>query len=124
VRVLIRSALAIMTAFAAAPTFAQDAASTYPNRPIRVVVPFAPGGPNDIIARSVGHKLQEAWGQPVVVENRPGAGGNIGMEQVANSPPDGYSLVMSSGRSQSAHSFIRSSPTIQTRICSLLRWLR
>ena len=95
-RVFIRSTLAIITAFAAAPTFAQDAVSTYPNRPIRLVVPFAPGGPNDIIARLVGHKLQEAWGQPVVVENRPGAGGNIGMEQVANSPPDGYSLVMSS----------------------------
>jgi tripartite-type tricarboxylate transporter receptor subunit TctC len=96
VRVFIRSTLAIITAFAAAPTFAQDAVSTYPNRLIRLVVPFAPGGPNDIIARLVGHKLQEAWGQPVVVENRPGAGGNIGMEQVANSPPDGYSLVMSS----------------------------
>ena len=95
-RVFFRSTLAIITAFAAAPTFAQDAVSTYPNRPIRLVVPFAPSGPNDIIARSVGHKLQEAWGQPVVVENRPGAGGNIGMEQVANSPPDGYSLVMSS----------------------------
>lgn len=70
------------------------AAQSYPAKMIRLVVPFAPGGPNDNIARIVGQKLTELWGQTVVVENRGGAGGTIGMEFVAKLPADGHALAM------------------------------
>lgn len=70
------------------------AAQQYPSKPIRMIVPFAPGGPNDVIGRIVGHKLTEAWGQTVVIENRGGAGGTIGVDAGAKSPPDGYTLIM------------------------------
>ena len=66
----------------------------YPVKPIRLVVPFAPGGPSDLLGRVVGQKLTEAWGQQVVIENRAGANGIVGVELVAKSPPDGYTLVM------------------------------
>lgn len=69
-------------------------ASGYPSRPIRIIVPNAPGGPNDNLSRIVGQKLSELWGQPVVAESRSGAGGTIGVELVSKAPPDGYTLVM------------------------------
>jgi len=75
---------------AASPAFAQD----YPTRPIRILVPYAPGGISDIAARIVGAKLTEAWGQQVVIENRPGGNGFIAVTDAARSAPDGYSLVM------------------------------
>ena len=71
-------------------------AQTYPTRPIRLVVSFAAGGGVDLVARLIGQKLSEAWSQQVVIDNRPGAGGNVSAEMVAKSPPDGYTIYMSS----------------------------
>jgi tripartite-type tricarboxylate transporter receptor subunit TctC len=65
----------------------------YPSKPIRLVVPFPAGGPLDVIARAIGQKLSLAWGQPVIIDNRPGAGGNIGADLVAKSAPDGYTIL-------------------------------
>ena len=73
---------------------AQAQTQAYPAKPIRFVVPFPPGGPLDISARTIGQKLTEAWKQPVIIDNRPGAGGNIGADNVAKSAPDGYSILM------------------------------
>lgn len=73
--------------------FAQGA-ENFPAKPVRLVVPFAPGGPTDIAARVIGERLAARWGQQVVVENRPGAGGNVGSEAVARAAPDGYTLVL------------------------------
>jgi len=75
-----------------AATLAQS--PSFPNKPVRIVVPFPPGGPLDAAGRAIAQKLSEAWGQSVVVDNRPGAGGNIGADLVAKSPPDGYTVVM------------------------------
>jgi tripartite-type tricarboxylate transporter receptor subunit TctC len=73
----------------------QSQAQTFPAKPVRIVVPQTPGGASDALARIVGQKLSEKWGQPVVIENRAGAGGNIGMDAVAKAPGDGYTLLMS-----------------------------
>jgi len=70
------------------------AAQTFPTKPVRLIVPFAPGGPTDIIARLVAQKLQEVWGQPVIVDYKPGAGTIVGTDFVAKSAPDGYTMGM------------------------------
>src|SRR5882724_3774342 len=67
----------------------------YPNRPIRIVVPFAAGGTSDILARAIGPRITEVWNQPVIVENRTGANGNVGADFVAKSAPDGTTLLLS-----------------------------
>ena len=81
----------LLTAAMTAPLLAQ----TYPNKPIRFIIPFPAGGASDILARIIGQKLSDRLGQPVVPENRPGAGGNVGIESVAKSKPDGYAIVLS-----------------------------
>jgi tripartite-type tricarboxylate transporter receptor subunit TctC len=73
------------------------AQGSWPERPVKIVVPFSAGGTTDVVARALAQNLGEAWGQSVVVENRTGAGGNIGADAVAKSPPDGYSILMTSG---------------------------
>jgi tripartite-type tricarboxylate transporter receptor subunit TctC len=83
---------AIVAIIAASPT-PVVCAESYPVKPIHLVVPFPPGGSLDVVARAIGQKLSEAWGQPVVIDNRPGAGGNIGADLVAKSAPDGYTIL-------------------------------
>ena len=82
--------LLVLAALCASSAWSQS----YPSRPIKIIVPFTPGGGNDLFARAVGQKLQERLGQPVIVENKPGGGGNIGAEFVAKSTPDGYTLLV------------------------------
>lgn len=88
-----------MTAVAMAASLALPAAAQadWPTKPVRIVVPFAAGGSTDLVARMVGQKLSVIWGQPVVIENRGGAGGNVGADVVAKSAPGGYTLLMASG---------------------------
>ena len=94
--VIITRAITLLVAVvlaAAGPAAAQPAAS-YPSRPIRFVVPLTPGGSPDVMARTIAQRLQDVWGQPIVVENRPGGGGNIGAEAVIKSAPDGYTWLL------------------------------
>src|SRR5437763_8573438 len=96
------AAVVLSTPNLAAPCFAQD----YPARPIRIVVPFGAGGPADVAARLIGNNLQEKFGQPIVVENRTGAGGVIGTLEAAKSPPDGYTLLMMSNTQTANESLV------------------
>ena len=91
-KLIARSVLMVSIALACATAIAQD----YPNKPVRIIVPFAAGGPADVYARFIGVRLQEAMGQPFVVEDRPGAGSIIGTDAVAKAAPDGYTLLLMS----------------------------
>lgn len=90
-RLIHAACLAILTGAMSMPAVAQSA---WPTKPVRIVVPFAPGGTTDILARAVAPELTKAFGQPFIVDNRAGAGGNVGADLVAKSPGDGYTLLM------------------------------
>ncbi len=81
----------------------------FPSKPIRIMVPWAPGGSTDVLARLIGIKMSENWGQPAVVENKPGASGNIGSELVAKSPPDGHTILVGSVSTHAMNPFLVSS---------------
>ncbi len=89
-------AMSLLAATALLTGAATAQAQDYPTKVIRIIVPFTPGGGNDILARLIAPGLSETLGQPVIVENKPGASGNIGTETVARSAPDGYTLLMAS----------------------------
>jgi len=102
-----RLALAIaLAAFTSGGAFAQ----TYPSKPVRIVVPFVAGGAVDALARMVGAKVSEQLGQPVIVENRPGAGGNVAADAVAKSPPDGYTILQNTNGQAISPAIYRSLP--------------
>ena len=84
----------ILFAVLCATVATQASAQNFPTKPIRVIVPYAAGGTSDILARTVGPKLTEAWGQQIIVDNKPGANGNVGADFVAKSPPDGYTVLL------------------------------
>lgn len=88
----LRSPLLLALATALPATAIAQAAATFPSKPVRVIVAFAPGGPNDVVVRLVTPRLSELWAQPVLIENRPGAGATLGMSMVARAAPDGYTL--------------------------------
>ncbi|MGQ0651487.1 MAG: tripartite tricarboxylate transporter substrate binding protein [Betaproteobacteria bacterium] len=85
-----RKALLVVLALLCGHAFGQ----AYPSKPIRIIVPFTPGSATDVMGRIVGERLSSAWGQPVIVDNRPGAGGSIGIRETARAEPDGYTLVL------------------------------
>ena len=89
-----RPAICLLALAVLATGSASAQPSAYPTKPIRLVVPFTPGGSTDILARAIGQELTKAWGQSVIVDNVPGAGGAIGADKVAKAAPDGYSLLM------------------------------
>ena len=94
---LTRVAACLFAGMVALCMVVQAHAQAWPAKPVRLIVPFAAGGTTDVVARVLGQKLAEAWGQPVAIENRTGAGGNLGADAVAKAPADGYTLLMASG---------------------------
>jgi tripartite-type tricarboxylate transporter receptor subunit TctC len=108
VRTLFR--LALLLAATAAATHAAAQSQPYPSKPLRFIVGYPPGGGTDLTARIVGERMQAALGQPVVVENKPGAGSNIAGETVAKSPPDGYTLFVSAGAMSTNPSLYKDMP--------------
>jgi tripartite-type tricarboxylate transporter receptor subunit TctC len=103
---VISRVLRLATAVAVACALSQSAlALDYPTKPVRLIVGVAPGGANDTVARLLAQTLSERFGQPVVVENRPGAGGNIGLEAAANAPPDGYTVLFATSANALSASF-------------------
>ena len=93
-RISFLAGVGLLACGASAQPSSKGALAPYPNRPVQIIVPFTPGTGMDILARTVGQKLSERWGQPVIVDNRPGASGNIGTDMVVKAAPDGYTLLI------------------------------
>ena len=120
-------ALASLSALVTGPAAAQQAqdAAAFPNRSIKIVVPFPAGGPSDVLARMIGQKMTEDWGQPVVIENRVGANTVIGAQQVAKAAPDGYTLLMAIDSTLTMNQYLyRAPPTIRSTTSCRSRWPR
>ena len=100
-----RALLAATAGILLAPRLRAQTAS-WPTRPVKLIVPFTPGGSNDVLGRIVGQKLSDYWGQPVLVENRPGVGGNLGASLVAKAPADGYTLLVAPGNLLTINPFL------------------
>ena len=105
-RLWLTAGVALSICVGAAPSLAQN----YPNRPVRIVVPYAAGGGVSILAQIVGNKMSEFMKQPIIIDNRPGAGGNLGADLVAKSPPDGYTILLHSSAMSSASSLYNKLP--------------
>ena len=103
-------ALALLSGLAMGPAAAQERADVFPTRAIKIVVPFPAGGPSDVLARMIGQKMSEDWGQPVVIENRPGANTVLGAQQVAKAAPDGYTLLMAIDSTLTMNQYLYSTP--------------
>jgi tripartite-type tricarboxylate transporter receptor subunit TctC len=108
---MMQRAWKIVAALVLSAVPALASAQAWPSKPVKIIVPFAAGGATDVVARLLASKLTEQWGQSVVVENRAGAGGNIGADVVAKSPPDGYTLLMTSGSIVTANKYMYKSLT-------------
>jgi tripartite-type tricarboxylate transporter receptor subunit TctC len=93
-RILAFAGVGLLACGASAQSPSNSGPAPYPNRPVQIIVPFTPGTGMDILARTVGQKLSERWGQPVIIDNRPGASGNIGTDMVVKAAPDGYTLLI------------------------------
>ena len=102
----VRGLTAALAVAIAAAWLSPAVAQNYPNKPVRIMAPFPPGGLVDVLARALGEEMAKSLGQPVIVENRPGAGGNIGADVVAKAEPDGYTLLMTSPGIQSINQFL------------------
>ncbi len=108
---LLRHLAWVLLAVLPAMAWAQNSAGRYPGKPVRVVVPFAPGASTDLVARLLGQKLAEAWGQQFIVDNRGGAGGALGAETVARAEPDGYTLMVTNPGPSLNNILLRKKPT-------------
>ena len=118
-RALLAASVAAAATLLAAPSWAQG---TWPTKPVRIVVPFAAGGTTDILARAVAPELSKAFGQQFIVDNRAGAGGNVGAEIVARAPNDGYTLLMGTVGTHGINRAIRSCPSTRSRTSCRSRW--
>lgn len=121
-----RALLAAPTLLLPSVGFAQDSAAAFPDRPLRMLIPFAPGGGNDILGRLLAERMSERLGQRVVAENRTGSGGNIGAQALATARPDGYTLMLGTNGTQSMNQFVfRTMPydtdTAFANVCDIAR---
>jgi len=118
-----RMLIAVMGFLAASAAWAQDPAANYPSRPVRWIIPFTPGASNDIIGRLVAGKLTEQFGQQVIIDNRPGAGGIVGAETVARANPDGYTLLLTNPGPSVNNILLRKNPPYKMNDFTPIVWM-